>query len=207
MMNTKYILRKGESFREATSLKTLRTWVHQNQVEASDMVSSDGGKTWARAGKLPELIPFFPADSAVKAHVARGYIGKIERRRKSIEVIDMIPMIDMVFLLLIFFALTSTFEIQRVLEMTLPDASSGRPMVEEKTLVLYIKADSQVLLADRPVALEDLKAELRSASAAGNLTLVIRGDSMAPHGSVVNVMDIAKSAGVGKILVTVRKQG
>ena len=204
-MKTKYILRKGDEVRETTSLKTLRTWAHQNQVAASDMVSSDGGRTWTRAGKAPELIPFLPSDSSVKAAVARGYTGKIERRRRSIEVIDMIPMIDMVFLLLIFFALTSTFEIQRVLEMTLPEAASGRRLEEEKTLVLHVKADGRVLLADRPIALQDLKGELSSASAAGLLTLVIRGDSQAPHGSVVEVMDIAKSAGVNKILVTVRK--
>jgi biopolymer transport protein ExbD len=206
-MKAKYILRKDDEVRETASLKTLRTWAHQNQVAASDMVSSDGGRTWTRAGKIPELIPFFPSDSPVKAELARGYSGKIERRRRSIEVIDMIPMIDMVFLLLIFFALTSTFEIQRVLEMTLPEAASGRRLGEEKTLVLYIKADRQVLLDDRPIALQDLKDELSSASAAGRLTLVIRGEALAPHGSVVNVMDIAKSAGVDKILVTVRKQG
>lgn len=206
-MKTNYILRKGDEVRETASLKTLRTWAHQNQVSASDMVSSDGGRTWTRAGKVPELIPFLPSDSSVMAAVARGYTGKIERRRRSIEVIDMIPMIDMVFLLLIFFALTSTFEIQRVLEMTLPEAASGRLLEEEKTLVLQVKADGRVLLADRPIALQDLKGELSGASAAGRLTLVIRGDSLAPHGSVVEVMDIAKSAGVNKILVTVRKQG
>ena len=205
-MKNRYILRKANEVREPGSLKALRTWVHQGQVETSDMISSDGGKTWTRAGKIPEIIPFFPAGSPVRAEVTRGYSGKIERRRKSIEVIDMIPMIDMVFLLLIFFALTSTFEIQRVLEMTLPEAESGRKLAEEKTMTLFVKADSRLLLADRPVELEDLKAELSGASSQGPLTLVIRGDSKAPHGSVVQVMDIARSAGVDKILVTVKRQ-
>ena len=205
-MKNRYILRKANEVREPGSLKALRTWVHQGQVETSDMISSDGGKTWTRAGKIPEIIPFFPAGSPVRAEVTRGYSGKIERRRKSIEVIDMIPMIDMVFLLLIFFALTSTFEIQRVLEMTLPEAESGRKLAEEKTMTLFVKADSRLLLADRPVELEDLKAELSGASSQGPLTLVIRGDSKAPHGSVVQAMDIARSAGVDKILVTVKRQ-
>ena len=205
-MNSRYILRKSDEVLDQMTLKALRVRVYEGLVEASDMISSDGGKTWTRAGRIPELVPFFPSGSPVKAEVARGYSGKVERRRKSIEVIDMIPMIDMVFLLLIFFALTSTFEIQRVLEMTLPEAASGQKLAEEKTLTLFVKADSRVMLEDRPVDMEDLKARLREASAQGPLTVVVRGDAQAPHGSVVHVMDIAKSAGVDKILVNVRRQ-
>ena len=203
-----YILRKGDKVYKPVSLKTMRTWVYENRVSMVDMVSSDGGKTWTRAGKIPELLPFFPASSKFQTETTRGYSGKVERRRKSIEVIDMIPMIDMVFLLLIFFALTSTFEIQRVLEMSLPEAASGRELKEKKTVTIYIRKERPALFNNQPIQLDNLKTELKTAAAENSrLTLIIRGDSQTPHGRVVEVMDIANASGVDKILITVRKQG
>lgn len=207
-MNVEYILRKENKVFKPVSLKTLRTWVYESRVGTEDMISADGGKTWTLAGKIPELTPFFPSQTPFLTEVTRGYSGKVERKRKSIEIIDMIPMIDMVFLLLIFFALTSTFEIQRVMEMNLPKATSGRQLQQQQTLTLYIKKDNQVLLENKPIDLQDLQGALhRTIQNSTGVTLVIKGDAQVPHGNVVQVMDIANTAGVDKILITVKKQG
>jgi biopolymer transport protein ExbD len=173
------------------------------------MVSTDRGKTWTLAGKIPELISFFPSQttSLSLSEVPRGYSGKTERRRKSIEVIDMVPMIDMVFLLLIFFALTNTFEIQRVMEMNLPKAESGTQLQKKQTLTLYIKKDNHMLLENIPIDLTELQTNLRqTVQESIGVTLVIKGDAQVPHGNVVSVMDIAHAAGVDQILITVKKQ-
>ena len=119
----------------------------------------------------------------------------------------MIPMIDMVFLLLIFFALTSTFEIQRVMEMNLPESTTGDRLQMEHTQILHIKNDNQLLLDNRPVGLHDLTSALSDVVRQNNsVTLVIKGDAQVPHGRVVEVMDIANVSGVKKILITVKKQ-
>jgi biopolymer transport protein ExbD len=208
-MKHEYILRKKDKVYKPVPLKVLRRLAYEGLLSPGDMVSADGGKTWTLAGKMPVLLQFFPAPTTPLslAEVPRGYSGKIERKRKSIEVIDMIPMIDMVFLLLIFFALTSTFEIQRVMEMNLPEATTGDRLQAEQTLTLHIKNDHRLLLENRPVELQNLSSALGDVvRQSDSVTLVIKGDAQVPHGKVVEVMDITNASGVKKILITVKKQ-
>ena len=207
-MNKEYIVRKKDNVYMPVPLNVLRKWAYENMINPNDMVSGDGGKTWTLAGKIPELMQFFPSKtpSLSLVEVPRGYSGKIERKRRSIEVIDMIPMIDMVFLLLIFFALTSTFEVQRVMEMNLPNAATGQQLEKKHTLTLQIKSDGQIFLENKPIAVPDLKSALSEIVEQGaGVTLVIKGDAQVPHGKVVEIMDISNAAGVEKILVTVKK--
>jgi len=201
------IIKEGRSFAPVT-LKTLRTWVYERRVEGDDLVSSDGGKTWSPAANTLELIPFLPDRTPSISEVPRGYGGKKERRRRGIEVIDMIPMLDMVFLLLIFFAVTSTFEMQRILEMSTPEAASGDVLKESRTISVRVDQNSTLYLGDDPVDLETYRSRLQQAVREGaRLTLVIAGDEQAQHGKVIQLMDIAKVAGVEKIMVTVKQKG
>jgi biopolymer transport protein ExbD len=206
-MTNNWILRKEDKLFDPVPLKTLRTWVYENRVQGRDMVSSDGGKTWSLAERTPELIPFFSSQSPTSTELPTGYVGKIERRRRSIEVIDMIPMIDMVFLLLIFFALTNTFEVQRFMELNLPKGSSGIELQKTQRLTLAINDENQIILEDELIELQELKARLQEViQGDSEITLVIKGDENVPHGRVVELMDAANGAGVKKILITVRKK-
>ncbi|WP_419659294.1 putative biopolymer transport protein related to ExbD [Desulfosarcina variabilis str. Montpellier] len=207
-MNKQYILRKKDKIYKPVALNVLRKWAYENMIHPGDMVSSDGGKTWDLAGKIPELMQFLPSKTPALSlvEVPRGYSGKIERKRRSIEVIDMIPMIDMVFLLLIFFALTSTFEVQRVMQMNLPEAATGEQLQKKQTLTLQIKTDGRIFLENNPIAVPDLESVLSEiVEQSAGVTLVIKGDAQVPHGKVVEMMDISNSAGVEKILITVKR--
>jgi biopolymer transport protein ExbD len=206
-MANDWILRKEDKLFDPVSLKTLRTWVYENRVQGRDMVTSDGGKTWSLAEKTPELLPFFSSKSPIVSELPTGYVGKVERRRKSIEVIDMIPMIDMVFLLLIFFALTNTFEIQRFLELNLPKGSSGIELKKAEKLTLVIDKDNQITLENELIEPGELEAKLKAITQQDmDVTLVIEGDENVPHGRVVELMDAANGTGVKRILITVRRK-
>ncbi len=206
-MKNEWVLRKEDKLFDPVPLKTLRTWVYDNRVHGRDMVSSDGGKTWTLAERTPELMPFFSSQSSTVSELPTGYVGKVERRSRSIEVIDMIPMIDMVFLLLIFFALTNTFEIQRFLELNLPKGSSGIELKKTERLTLSISKGNQITLENELIELPELEAKLKEVMLADTeVTLVIEGDENVPHGRVVELMDAANGAGVKKILITVRKK-
>lgn len=200
-------LRKDDKLFEAVSLKTLRTWVYENRVQGRDMVSSNGGKTWSLAEKTPELLPFFSSQSQTVSELPTGYVGKVERRQRSIEVIDMIPMIDMVFLLLIFFALTNTFEMQRFLELNLPEGSSGIELKKTEQLTLAINKDNQITLENELIELSELETRLKEIIQQDtDVTLVVEGDENVPHGRVVELMDAANGTGVKKILITVKRK-
>ena len=206
-MPNNWILRKEDKLFDPVPLKTLRTWVYENRVQGRDMVSSDGGKTWSLAERTPELLPFFSSQSTTVSELPTGYVGKVERRSRSIEVIDMIPMIDMVFLLLIFFALTNTFEIQRFLELNLPKGSSGIELKKTERLTLSISKENKISLKNEPIELPELEAKLKEVIQADtDVTLVIKGDENVAHGRVVELMDAANGAGVKKILITVSKK-
>ena len=119
----------------------------------------------------------------------------------------MIPMIDMVFLLLIFFALTSTFEVQRFLELNLPKGSSGIELKKTEKLTLSISKENQITLENELIELPELEAKLKEVMIGDTeVTLVIKGDENVPHGRVVELMDIANAAGVRKIMVTVSRK-
>jgi biopolymer transport protein ExbD len=153
-------------------------------------------------------MPFFPSQSsATVSELPTGYVGKIERRRRSIEVIDMIPMIDMVFLLLIFFALTSTFEVQRFLKLNLPEGQSGVEVKPAERLTLSIDEENQILFENEVVQLNELDDRLKAVVQGDTeVTLVIKGDENVPHGRVVELMDVANGVGVKKILIMVSRK-
>lgn len=118
--------------------------------------------------------------------------------------LDLTPMLDVVFLLLIFFLLTS-FVAHPSLPLALPQAETGRSVPPAK-IGISIEDTGVIRLDGHEVAKRDLAAALASVPgvAAGDLSLA--ADRNVPFGTVVEVMDIAKKVGVQSIsVVTDRK--
>jgi len=128
----------------------------------------------------------------------------MHRKRADLEEgtdLDMTPMIDCVFLLLIFFMVTAIFKQPYTLKVELPQAHQAT-MVEEKKLVATIAADGQLEINRRAVALEAL-AELLAAEqqTTRSLTLIIRTDKETRHGLVLEVMETAKRLDIDKVVL------
>jgi biopolymer transport protein ExbD len=105
------------------------------------------------------------------------------------------------FLLLIFFMVTSTFLEQPGMKLELPSAKSAEVSQVEK-LVLYIGPGGEIVFNDRAVTLADLPGVIEEAvPQAAEKTLVLKADKTVQHGTVVAVMDIAKRAGLTKLVV------
>jgi biopolymer transport protein ExbD len=123
------------------------------------------------------------------------------RKRESDELtIDLTSLIDVVFLLLIFFMVSTNFERQAALKVDLPEASSVEaPAEEPEKLELVIDPAGRMYLNDQQL-IDDQRTTLIAAfdQAAGNrrdLPLVLRADRMTPHHYVVMVMDVAAELG------------
>jgi biopolymer transport protein ExbD len=105
---------------------------------------------------------------------------------------SMSSMSDLVFLLLIFFMLTSTLVAPNAIKLLLP-SSDSRTMAPQ-TVTVYIDADRQLFLEEQPVDLDELQEGL-IASLAGHTegAVVLRSDQSVPVQNIVNVIDIVET--------------
>ncbi|HWP48018.1 MAG TPA: biopolymer transporter ExbD [Candidatus Limnocylindrales bacterium] len=131
---------------------------------------------------------------------------KFTRRKRVENSLNMAPLIDMVFLLLIFFLLTSTFmRLDPGLEVNLPEAQSSHVQEAEEPVVIYLTKDNQLFLNAKPISWEDLKTYLQKSLAdKPNNAVVLKADAGVPFGLFVKVMDISRQAGVLDLTVSTR---
>jgi len=125
-------------------------------------------------------------------------------------VIELTPLIDVVFLLLIFFMLATTFlDPERAIELELPQAESGvDPKPEPDELVLSVMADGRVFYRDAELTDDELLTLLRGAAQRDPETPVtIRGHRAALHGMIVHVMDACGLAGLTNLAVGTTSEG
>ncbi len=118
--------------------------------------------------------------------------------------INITPLIDVVFILLIFFMVTTTFQKQSELQIQLPQASHQQK-VAETPLEVIINAEGNFFINDKEIAWKDRKALIRYLAKISkgkkDLPFVIRADAHSPHQSLVTVMDVAGKLGIVKISI------
>jgi len=122
-----------------------------------------------------------------------------ETRERSRPVLPLAAMVDVLFLLLIFFMTASVFrEAEAQLDIDLPEAATAAdPGTAADRVTVNIDASNRVYLGERRVAFEALPGELaRLAEEAGIREVVVRGDSGSDWGVGVRVTDLAKQAGL-----------
>lgn len=113
--------------------------------------------------------------------------------------IDLTPLIDVVFLLLLFFILAATFS-SPVLKVALPSASTAeRTKADPARLTLSIDANGALYHREAPISIKDVPALLAS-GAAGPVEL--RVDRAAPFDAFVGVMDRLRACGRSNVLIT-----
>lgn len=131
------------------------------------------------------------------------------KRSSVISNLSLTPLIDVVFLLLIFFLVTSRFEEEeRRLDIVLPSATSAAPMVHRpREIVVDVDAAGEVYLRGESTTLEQLQRVLVTAGVenAGKQSVVIRADRATRFQPVVSVMDLCNRAGISDYSVTTRE--
>ena len=131
---------------------------------------------------------------------------ELKPKKKRRVLINITSLIDVMFLLLIFFMVTSTFLDQPGMKLELPSAESAEVARIEK-LVLYISSDDMVVFNNEQIALDELEGVMRDAiSEIEDRTLVLNADRAVQHGTVIRVMDIAKKLGLEKLVIGIKKE-
>lgn len=125
-------------------------------------------------------------------------------REDNIE-LNLTPLIDVVFLLLIFFMVSTTFEKQATLKLQLPDSSAQAKVQDQKSVTIGIDAKGHFYINDRQVvntSLDTLKIALQKVTnGKKDMIVTLRADAKTPHQSVVTAMDAASQLGLVKLSI------
>jgi len=130
-----------------------------------------------------------------------------EKRKGRGLVLNVTSLIDVMFLMLIFLLVTSSFRTQPAVTVVLPRSATAEEAVDTPS-ILYLTTDGRVFLNERPVnesELPPLLAQLRADT--GEDRMVLRADAGAAHGDVVRLIDTIKQSGFTRISLSARAAG
>jgi biopolymer transport protein ExbD len=132
---------------------------------------------------------------------------QFEGLRRSSHVPNITPLIDIVFLLLVFFMLTSHFVQDDALNIQLPETESGKRLDEKQSIEIVITAEGQWFYQGQALEEDDLYLALqKDLSERKDKRVRIRGDKSSDLDSTVTLLDVARRAGATDVdIVTERK--
>lgn len=162
----------------------------------AEQVQGPNDRRWIPIGDHPQLQDFLPPQPAF-----------LSKKVEDAD-IDMTPMIDVTFQLIIFFMITATFVVQKTLDMPQATAddqtASSLPtlsQLQSENIVVKVHGDGGVEVDDRPVAMEELTDALREASKKNpdNVELIMDVDDQVEYDVVVKVIDSAAGAEIERV--------
>lgn len=128
-----------------------------------------------------------------------------DRRYDTVH-IDLAPMIDCVFILLIFFIVTSVFVEDPGVEVERPD-TRGEAVTDRNALLIAISAEDAIFFDGQQIRLDQVAPSLRQASFSDDSTVIIRADRRATHGVFAGVYAEAKRAGLAHVQFATARLG
>ncbi|MBW1721125.1 MAG: biopolymer transporter ExbD [Deltaproteobacteria bacterium] len=125
------------------------------------------------------------------------------RKSKDEEInLGIAPLVDIVFLLLIFFMVTSHFDVASGIRIRLPKITQKVYHQEKKNITLIIAESGEAYLEGEKIDLEALGKKVEEIiKTRGVSNLILQADINVRHGTVVKAMDVAKSAGIRSIII------
>lgn len=116
--------------------------------------------------------------------------------------IDIAPFVDTVFNLLIFFALSLNFISTPGIRVNLPKSTAQEIVREEKDLRVVITPTNRLYLNEKPIEMKHLGDRFREVAQTNQQTqILIQADERVPHGTVVRVMDLARTARLHRLAI------
>lgn len=122
--------------------------------------------------------------------------------------VDLTPMVDVVFLLLIFFMISTTFVETPGLSINLPESGARSINKEPKEFKVYVTKAGKIFFAKEELSLEQFRSRIAAQKVqdAKETTFLLLADADARHGIVVQLMDLARDAGFMKLAIATDKK-
>ena len=124
--------------------------------------------------------------------------AEVKGESEPYDDINITPMVDLTFVLLLIFIIMTTASVQGV-KVNLPQASTAASLAKPKTKAVTITAEGNIFLDTYPVTLPELESRLASFYAADpELPVVIKGDSTVQYQLVMDVLDLTGRVGIDR---------
>ncbi len=135
---------------------------------------------------------------------------KFEERLSAEEeepALNLTPLMDIMFLLVIFFAVSTTFKVFPGISVDLPGAAAETIKEEPKSVTAILTAKGEIYLDGKPIEQEGLLEALRLRQKDAPVSLfILEADRTAQYGKVVALMDAAKQAGILRLAISTRRE-
>ena len=129
--------------------------------------------------------------------------GRMELEH-GLKQIDIAPLIDIVFQLLIFFMLTSSFVMQPGIKVNLPKAVTSE-IINYENIEILVSSENVTYLNGKIVNMQEMNSYLKQA-AKRNQSVIIKADTRASLGRVVEIWDMARDSGITQINIATNQQ-
>ena len=121
---------------------------------------------------------------------------------KKLLTLNLTSLIDVLFILIIFFAVSSTFLEQPGIELKLPDAESSESFTAQK-IILYIDKSNNLFLNDQLITLNTMIEEIKKmGEVSDEKSIVLKADKEVNHGEIIRIMDILRKSKFYKIVIS-----
>ena len=128
---------------------------------------------------------------------------RLRRSKRAEPDINLTPLIDILFTVLMFLILTTTFREATEMKIVLPESRTGQPLSTDTPTRVRIEVDAEgrVVLAGQQLPLARLATTLRALPVTPDTQLLLTADERTPHGRVIEVMDAAREAGALQVSI------
>ena len=132
---------------------------------------------------------------------------QVQGEDKPYDDINITPMLDLAYVLLVIFILMTTATVQG-LKVNLPKASNSPSLAKPQTKAITINNEGKIFLDTIPVTIPELEQRLNAAKTSNpEVPVVVRGDSLTQYQAVMDVLDVIGRIGISQIGLATKPQG
>jgi biopolymer transport protein ExbD len=130
---------------------------------------------------------------------------RFKRRKEEDQMLSIVPLIDTIFFLMLFFAVTYDFDLASGIHIDMPEVTQKSAEDESNKVTLIMNKSAEIYLGGEKIDQKALEMKLQNlVKEKGALSVVLQADKDVSHGKVVQIMDIAKNAGINSIIIAAR---
>lgn len=207
-MSEHWSLRKHDSKKVYKNLpfSTIKVWILEARIEPQDYVTNAQLQKWVKVSSLKSLQSYFSSNTSdvISSRDVR-FAWSNSDEEEGVD-IDLTPMIDVTFLLLIFFMVTATFAVHEVMGIKVPKAKHTQGY-KEKKLVVSVNAKRQIFIGKREISITDLKSALaQKVSETRQQDVLFAADASIDWGFIGTILDEIKGSGVEDVKLKFEKK-